>query len=87
MSSWDSAGYANTEEWVWKNPAQIQKNSINTFRILKRDTQGLKDSSEFFKSVLKQKSGAHKNDGTGFACCNHVSCSYWPLEDPLQMRL
>ena len=38
--------------------------------------------SKMFKSVLKQQSGAQMNSETCFSCCNHSSCSYWPLEDP-----
>ena len=43
--------------------------------------------SLFFKSILKQQSGAQMNMETCFSCCNHSSCSYWPLQDPFIMHL
>ena len=58
----------------------------NSGNVISRSIK-LKESSQFFKCVLKQQSGAQMNSETCCSCCNHSSCSYWPLEDPFIMHL
>ena len=38
-----------------------------------------------FKFIIKQQSGVPMNTERGFPHCNHSSCSYWILKDPLNV--
>lgn len=40
-----------------------------------------------FKGQVCHWSGVQMDNEIVFYCCNHSSCSYWPLEDPLIVHL
>lgn len=74
----------------YRSTFPLSNEKIKTKTIAKQFDWGLKcgveaDRFKAFQVSLKTVVRFYMNILTGFACCNHWSCSYWPFKDLFQM--